>query len=281
MLHELSWPSLQIRRKISRLQIFTILNHQLAIFIPSYYLPSMRADLSNTPQLDYSVHPSIQNLEFTTHGIQLLLEKLEPTKAPGPDQIPTKVIKFCANAIAPVLQIIYTQSLQQATHKNDHQLISPLYIFKKGNRSTPANYQPISLTSVLCKVMEHIIFHHIMLFFTSQNILNPLQHGFRPNHSCQTQLIDFIDEIQRSMNDRQQTDLIFIDFSKAFDTVPHIRLLNKLKFHGIRRPLHHRISAWLTRKEQRVVVNGKSSNATPVKLGGNSIRPPYVSRLYQ
>ena len=96
-----------------------------------------------------------------------------------------------------------------------------------------------------------------MLFFTSQNILNPLQHGFRPNHSCQTQLIDFIDEIQRSMNDRQQTDLIFIDFSKAFDTVPHIRLLNKLKFYGIRGPLHHWISAWLMRREQRIVVDGE------------------------
>jgi len=111
--------------------------------------------------------------------------------------------------------------------------------------------------------MEHIIFPHIMLFFTLQNILSPLQHGFRPNHSYQTQLIDFADEIQRSMNDRQQTDLIFIDSSKVFDMVPHMRLLNKLKFYGIRGPLHHWISAWLTRRGQRVVV-GESSNATPV-----------------
>ena len=73
-----------------------------------------------------------------------------------------------------------------------------------------------------------------MSYFTSLNILNPLQHGFRPNHSCQTQLVDFIDEIQRSMNTRQQADLLFIDFSKAFDTVPHRRLLNKLKFYGVR-----------------------------------------------
>ena len=69
-----------------------------------------------------------------------------------------------------------------------------------------------------------------MSYFTSLNILNPLQHGFRPNHSCQTQLIDFIDEVQQSMNVRQQTDLLFLDFSKAFDTVPHRRLLSKLNF---------------------------------------------------
>ena len=74
----------------------------------------------------------------------------------------------------------------------------------------------ILLTSVLCKVMEHIIFHHIanVSYFTSLNILNPLQHGFKPNHFYQTQLVDFIDEIQQSMNTRQQTDLLSMDFSK-------------------------------------------------------------------
>ena len=144
----------------------------------------------------------MQNLSFTTHGIQELLERLEPAKAPGPDQVPTKII---TNSIAPVLQIIFTQSLQHATLPQDWLSANIIPVFKKGNR-TPANYRPISLTSVTCKVMEHIIFHHIMSHFTSQNLLNPLQHGFRPNHSCQTQLIDFIDEVQRSMNARQQTD---------------------------------------------------------------------------
>ena len=79
--------------------------------------------------------------------------------------------------------------------------------------------------------MEHIIFHHniIMSYFTLQNLL---QHGFRPNYSCQTQLIDFMDKVQQSMNARQQTDLVFVDFSEVFDTVPHRRLINKLEFYG-------------------------------------------------
>ena len=215
---------------------------------------------------------------------QLLLERLNPTKAPGPNHIPTKVIKLCANVIAPVLQIIYSQSLKYATLPQDWLSANITPVFKKGNRSTAANYRPISLTSVLCKVMEHIIFHHIMSYFTSLNILNPLQHGFRPNHSCQTQLVDFIDEIQRSMNTRQQTDLLFIDFSKAFDTVPHERLLNKLKFYGIRGPLLQWISSWLTERYQRVMVDGESSSATPVKSGvattGNGFRPSHVSCVY-
>ena len=127
-------------------------------------------------------------------------------------------------------------------------------VFKKGNWSTAANCRSISLTSVLCKVMEYIVFHHIMSYFTSLHILNPLQHGFRPNHSCETQLVNFIDEIQWSTNTRQQSDLLFIDFSKAFDTVPHRRLLNKLKFYGIQGSLLQWISSWLMERHQRVMV---------------------------
>ena len=82
--------------------------------------------------------------------------------------------------------------------------------------------------------------------------------------ACQTQLIDFIDEVQRSMNARQQTDL---DFSKAFDMVPHRRLINKLEFYGVRGPLLHWISAWLLKRQQRVTVDGETSGATPVKSG--------------
>ena len=125
----------------------------------------------------------MENLSFTTHSIQLLLEKLDPAKAPGPDHIPTKVIKLCANVISPLLQIIYSQSLEYATLPQDWLSANITLVFKKGDRSIPVNYRLISLTSVLCKVMEHIIFHHIMSFFASQNILNPQQHGFRLNHS--------------------------------------------------------------------------------------------------
>ena len=99
-------------------------------------------DLSNVPQLNYSVHPSIQSLEFNTNDIQLLLERLETTKAP--DQIPTKVVKLCANVIVPVLQVIYTQSLEQATVSQEWLSANITPVFKKGNRSTPANYQPNS-----------------------------------------------------------------------------------------------------------------------------------------
>ena len=224
-------------------------------------------DVSSIPQLDPSTYPTINEVLFTTHGIQLLLEKLDPAKASGPDQLPTRVFKLCAKQIAPVLQIIFSQSLDHGTLPQDWVTANVTPVFKKGSRNIPANYRPISLTSVPCKVMEHIIFHHIMSHLNALNILNPLQHGFRPNHSCQTQLVSFIEDIQLSMNNHKQVDLLFLDFSKAFDTVPHRRLLNKLTFYGIQGPILQWISSWLTKRNQRVVVDGESSDAVVVKSG--------------
>ena len=115
--------------------------------------------------------------------------------------------------------------------------------------------------------MEHIIFHHIMNHFDTLNILNPLQHGFIPNHSCQSQLISFVEDIQFSMNNHKQVDQLFLDFSKAFDKVPHMRLLNKLLFYGIQGPILQWICSCLTQQKQKVVVDSKSSSTTIVKSG--------------
>ena len=118
-------------------------------------------------------------------------------------QLPARVLKLCAEQISPVLQIIFSQSLEYGTLPQDWLSANITPVFKKGNRNIPGNYRPISLTSLPCKVMEHIIFHHIMNHFDTLNILNPLQHGFRPNHSCQSQLISFVEDIQFSMNNHK------------------------------------------------------------------------------
>ena len=134
-------------------------------------------------------------------------------------------------------------------------------VFKKGNRNEPSNYRPISLTSVPCKIMEHIIYRHIMDHLDSNSILVNYQHGFRQGHSCETQLITVIESVARNLDLGQQSDLLLLDFSKAFDTVPHQRLLSKLDFYGIRGNLKTWFEQWLTTRHQRVLVNGVSSSA--------------------
>ena len=84
---------------------------------------------------------------------------------------------------------------------------------------------------------------------------------------CQSQLINFVEDIQFSMNNHKQVDLLFLDFSKAFDAVPHMRLLNKLSFYGIHGPILQWICSWLTQRKQKVVVDGESSSTTIIKSG--------------
>ena len=155
-------------------------------------------------------------------------------------------------------------------------------VFKRGNSSTPSNYRPISLTASCCKVMEHIIFHSIMDHIKTNNILISNQHGFRPGFSCQTQLISLIDDISYTMDNHCQTDLILLNFSKAFDTVPHRRLLAKLQYYKINNVVRKWIQSWLTQRTQSVVVDGASSKSTSVLSGvpQGTVLGPLMFLLY-
>ena len=118
--------------------------------------------------------------------------------------------------------------------------------------------------------------------FESNHILNDYQYGFRPSHSCQAQLISIVEELQLALDCHQQVDLIMLDFSKAFHTVPHQHLLKKLSFYGIDDKLHHLLSTWLTKRSQRVAVDGCESKCVSVLSGvpQGTILGPVMFLLY-
>ena len=105
--------------------------------------------------------PTMPAISITSSGIKNLLCNLDPNKAMGPDKISPYILKYCAAEISPILQIIFTQSLNTGELPSDWLKANICPVFKKGNRSSPSNYRPISLTSSCCKVLEHIIFHSI------------------------------------------------------------------------------------------------------------------------
>ena len=159
------------------------------------------------------------NITFTTEGIEKLLTKQNTRKASGPDLIPIRVLVEAAKQIAPILQVIFTQSYESGTLSEDWLSANIVAIFQKGNKSIPANYRPVSPTWVTTKLMEHTIFHSTMEHLNEHQILAWYQDGFRQKHSTAFQLITTLEEIARSLDKNQQTDILILDFSKAFDTV--------------------------------------------------------------
>ena len=130
-----------------------------------------------------------------------------------------------------------------------------------------SNYSPISLTSVCCKTLEHIICKHMFDHLDNNNIISPLQYGFLNGHSCKRQLILTIHDIMHNLDSKQQTDLVILDFSKAFDTVPHKKLLFKLSKYGITGNINMWIQSFLVHRKQKVIVEGESPKPCSVDSG--------------
>ena len=124
---------------------------------------------------------------------------------------------------------IFQTSLDEGTVPKDWRKTNIVPIFKKVDKSKPANYRPVSLNTAICsKILEHIIYSNIMNHLSQNNLLSDNQHGFRARQSCETQLITTVQEQAKNMSSGKQIDVILLDFSKAFDKVPHRRLLMKL-----------------------------------------------------
>ena len=185
-----------------------------------------------------------------------------------------------ADEVAPFLQFIFNQSIASGQVPKEWKHVTP--VFKKGCRKESCNYWPVSLTSVSCKIMEHIVFHHIMGHLDTHHVLVDYQHGFRRGHSCETQLITVIEQLARNLDSSMQTDLLLLDFSKAFDAVPRKRLLMKLEHYGIRGCLAKWIESWLVGKSQSVVVIGTYSSQAMVKSGvpQGTVLGPLMFLLY-
>lgn len=227
-----------------------------------------KEDMNTMPDKGPSPHPSMPRITFRTPGISKLLHKLNPFKAAGPDSIPTHILKIASDQIAPVLTKIFQQSYDSGILPNDWKDANIVPIFKKGDKQLPSNYRPVSLTSITCKVMEHIVHSNIMEHFDKNNILCDEQHGFRKKRSCESQLVTTIQGIASKLRTgRDQVDVILLDFAKAFDKVPHQRLLHKLNFYGVRDENLHWVESFLSSRKQRVLLDGKESSQAEVTSG--------------
>ena len=172
-----------------------------------------------------------------------------------------------ATEIGPFLTIIFQKSFDTGIVPKDWRTANVTAIFKKGEKHKASNYRPVSLTSLCCKIQEHIVTSNVLKHLDEYEILTDCQHGFRARGSCETQLLTLAHELIQGLDKKHQHDLIILDFSKAFDRVPHERLLKKLEHYGIRDNVHRWIRSFLTDRTQQVLVEGATSDSIPVISG--------------
>ena len=170
-------------------------------------------------------YPSIPKFNIVTEGVEAQLRRLNPSKAQGPDELPPWFLSMIASELVPIYQNLFQCSVDSGQVPDQWKEATVAALFKKGSRAEASNYRPVSLTVITCKILEHIIHSHVMDHLESLNILTDQQHGFRAKRSTETQLILTNHDISKMLDDRKEVDVAVLDFSKAFDKVPHRRLI--------------------------------------------------------
>ena len=195
------------------------------------------------------------------------LNSLKAYKSPGPDGLHPRLLKETADELVLPLSKIFRNSISSGIVPDDWKYANVTAVFKKGNRHLALNYRPRSLTSVSCKLLESIIRDGVVDHMTKNKIFSRDQHGFIKGRSCMTQLIEVLNQWTNILDSGGSIDVAYLDIMKAFDTVPHERLLVKLSSYGIVGKTLEWIKSFLTSRRQRVVVNGEVSDWSDVTSG--------------
>lgn len=210
------------------------------------------------------------------------LKSLDRNKAAGYDKIPAILLIELADALYKPITLLFTKSISSGEVPSEWKKANVAPLFKKGERCQPGNYRPVSLTSHVCKVLEGIIKDHITKYLNTNNSITSSQHGFVKGKSCLTNLLEYLTFVQKCVDNNKPVDVIYLDFQKAFDTVPHMRLVDKLQANGITGSCLKWIKNWLSGREQRVVIKDSSSEWGRVLSGvpQGSVLGPLLFVIY-
>jgi hypothetical protein len=209
----------------------------------------------------------LEDIRAEVSTVKKKIKELKPASAPGPDGIGSMFLKELADQIAEPLTKIFNKSLASGDVPDDWRDAHVTPIYKKGMKSDPSNYRPVSLTSVCCKMLESVIRDEMVQHMAANGLIEDSQHRFVKGRSCTTNLVEFLDYVTAAVETGKPVDAIFLDFAKAFDKVPRKRLIEKLKSIGIGGRVLAWVENWLTGRRQRVVVVGEASSWEPVRSG--------------
>ena len=203
---------------------------------------------------------SIYFVPCTRLEIKDIISKLPNKNSSGYDNISNKLLKELCDTILEPLYIIFNQSLELGIFPTNmkHGEVVPLY--KNGSRKCLANYRPITLLLTISKVLEKLVYKRVYLFLNNNNQIYSSQYGFRSSHSCENAITELISTIVKNLEDHKYTVALFLDLSKAFDTLEHDLLLQKLDKYGIRGTCLNWFKSYLNGRKMRAKCNMNGHN---------------------
>ena len=206
-------------------------------------------------------------------------------KRSGIDEVHPILLKRCRILISNRLKHIFNLSIEQKSYPDTLKIAKCIPLFKKSleeERLDPGNYRPISLLSSVNKIYEKILYKRLIRFIDQNDLLYKYQFGFRRIHSTTLALMDVIDNIRTNLNNRKKVAGVYIDFSKAFDTVNHTILARKLEHYGIRGDMLTLLASYLKNRKQYTIVNGTKSSTMEINCGvpQGSVLGPLLFLLY-
>ena len=260
-------------------------NDQIAARLAEHFSQVFNSHTYNDPDFTCRPNNEMPQIRVSSNGVKKYLMSLDPRKSTGPDEISPAVLKNFSERVPSFVEPI-TCMFQKSIEKAElpaiwkKAVVSPIY--KGGPRDEVNNYRPVSITSILCKCLEHIICSNIWNHIENNELLSDRQHGFRKGYSTTTQLLHVVHHATEALDKKDDYQIISFDFAKAFDRVPHNLLLLKLRGYKFNSLICDWIENWLKNRVSVVAANGQRSEEFTVLSGvpQGSVLGPVLFLLY-